>query len=120
MSTTSTSGFVRMVSWSRYLKWHPTRPMIASCSQWSVYVWSTNYTENWSAFAPDFKELEENEEYIEREDEFDIIEEEENPKKKNFDTEDEDVDIMSVDKIAAFSSDDEDDVFFLPTVPIPD
>lgn len=56
------------------LAWHPVHPIIVSVSLTGlVYIWAKDYTENWSAFAPDFKELEENEEYVEREDEFDLV-----------------------------------------------
>lgn len=56
------------------LLWHPVRPLVVSVSVTGmVYIWAKDYTENWSAFAPDFKELEENEEYVEREDEFDLV-----------------------------------------------
>jgi COMPASS component SWD1 len=39
----------------------------------TIYQWSTTITEGWSAFAPDFIELDENRVHEEREDEFDIV-----------------------------------------------
>jgi COMPASS component SWD1 len=39
----------------------------------TVNIWQTAVIENWSSFAPGFEELEENREYEEREDEFDIV-----------------------------------------------
>lgn len=58
-----------------HLEWHPFKPVLASCStQGVVFIWSVRQTENWSAFAPDFQELTENLPYIEKEDEFDIVE----------------------------------------------
>lgn len=67
------------------LVWHPVRPLVVSVSITGlVYIWAKDYTENWSAFAPDFKELEENEEYVEREDEFDLIPETEKVGKYRF------------------------------------
>ena len=48
--------------------------LIVHCAALQIYLWAPIYRENWSAFAPDFEELEENREYVEREDEFDINE----------------------------------------------
>lgn len=38
----------------------------------SIIPWSVDLQESWSAYAPDFRELDVNLEYIEREDEFDV------------------------------------------------
>jgi COMPASS component SWD1 len=58
----------------RDLAWHPHRPIIAAVSQEDrVYIWANSTEENWSAFAPDFREIEENTDYREMEDEFDIV-----------------------------------------------
>jgi len=103
-----------------FLNWHPTRPVIASCSTSGVvYIWGSNQAENWSAYAPDFKELEENIMYKEREDEFDLIEEE--VLKAKEEAQDIEVDVVTIDKdLGSDSSDDEDHLWFLPTIPQPD
>lgn len=55
-------------------QWHPTKPVIASvATSGSIHLWTRTYPDNWAAFAPGFEELEENVEYDEREDEFDIV-----------------------------------------------
>ncbi|NXX27997.1 RBBP5 protein, partial [Nicator chloris] len=86
--------------------WHPVRPIIASISSGVVSIWAQNQVENWRAFAPDFKELDENVEYEERESEFDIEDEDKSePEQTGADAaEDEEVDVTSVDPIAAFCS----------------
>lgn len=38
-----------------------------------IHIWSTTTTEKWGAFAAGFEELDENLDYEEREDEFDIV-----------------------------------------------
>ncbi|GLT75812.1 hypothetical protein SLA2020_475090 [Shorea laevis] len=103
------------------LAWHPVHPIIVSVSITGlVYIWAKDYTENWSAFAPDFKELEENEEYVEREDEFDLMPETEKVKESGV-NEDDEVDIVTVEKDAFSDSDmSQEELCFLPATPCPD
>ncbi|XP_059649321.1 protein RBL [Cornus florida] len=104
------------------LTWHPVHPVVVSVSLTGlVYIWAKDYTENWSAFAPDFKELEENEEYVEREDEFDLVPEAEKVKESDV-NEDDEVDIVTVENDSAFSDSDisQEEICFLPAVPCPD
>ncbi|CAH8591328.1 unnamed protein product [Heterobilharzia americana] len=95
--------------------WHPLRPIIVSISnsvtKEQVSIWAQTQVQNWSAFAPDFKELDENVEYEERESEFDVEDEdkqiEEN--KNNDDQEDVEIDIETMEPVQALLSSDEDE-----------
>jgi len=91
--------------------WHPIRPIIASISSGVVSIWSQAQVENWSAFAPDFKELDENIEYEERESEFDIEDEDKSPARMNDENDDDEieVDVTGVQSIRALLSSDEED-----------
>uniref|UniRef100_A0A182MC05 Pre-rRNA-processing protein Ipi1 N-terminal domain-containing protein n=1 Tax=Anopheles culicifacies TaxID=139723 RepID=A0A182MC05_9DIPT len=104
--------------------WHPVRPIIASISSGLVSIWAQNQVENWSAFAPDFKELDENVEYEERESEFDITDEDKSVDLAAESKQDEEVevDVVSAEPIAAFCSsdeeyEDENALQFLPMAP---
>ncbi|KAJ1800607.1 chromatin binding protein [Coemansia sp. RSA 2399] len=51
---------------------HPLRPIYVSVSTFGIiYLWTRIPQQNWNAFAPGFRELEENIDYVEPEDEFD-------------------------------------------------
>ncbi|KAK8245978.1 WD40-repeat-containing domain protein [Phyllosticta capitalensis] len=80
------------------VEWHPHRPFLAAGGLESgrIYLWSIQIPQRWSALAPDFAEVEENVEYVEREDEFDIQPLEELHKRR-LDLEDEDVDVLTIE-----------------------
>ncbi|KAK6340284.1 chromatin binding protein [Orbilia blumenaviensis] len=81
-----------------FVDWHPTRPMIVASGLETgrIYIWATNNPQRWSALAPDFQEVEENVEYIEKEDEFDYKDRAEMTKAR-LDREDEEVDLIGMD-----------------------
>jgi COMPASS component SWD1 len=81
-------------------QWHPFRPKLAAVGvdTGRVWLWSILQPQRWSALAPDFVEVEENVEYIEREDEFDIQPIEEIHKRR-LDQEDEEVDVLTIESV---------------------
>jgi len=54
------------------IEWHPGKPLLACIGMetGNISVWGIEPTQKWSALAPDFTEVTENVEYVEREDEF--------------------------------------------------
>ncbi|KAL8705461.1 MAG: hypothetical protein Q9201_001442 [Fulgogasparrea decipioides] len=96
------------------VEWHPHRPFVAACGLETgrVYLWSIITPQRWSALAPDFAEVEENVEYVEREDEFDIHPIEEIHKRR-LDLEDEAVDVLTMDPV---KGDLEQDIFSMPVL----
>ncbi|ODV76763.1 compass histone methyltransferase subunit [Suhomyces tanzawaensis NRRL Y-17324] len=57
------------------VKWNHARCTIGATGidSGAIYLWLIEFPQKWSALAPDFVEIEENIEYEEKEDEFDII-----------------------------------------------
>ncbi|GMR38865.1 hypothetical protein PMAYCL1PPCAC_09060, partial [Pristionchus mayeri] len=116
-------------------QWHPTKAVILSIGNGIVSVWARAPLEMWSAFCPEFSELEENQKYAEKEGEFDGEDEDasEEEKEEVEDMEDVEVDVVNLDADEAGCSSDEDDarlptmpttssgpLWFLPTVPVID
>lgn len=102
--------------------WHPIRPIICSVANGLVSIWSQTHVENWSAFAPDFQEIDENIEYEERESEFDLDDEdkEELLNTSQDQQEELEIDVERMDKPLYYSSGDEPDedcLYYLPVAP---
>ncbi|KAH6650940.1 SWD1-like protein [Chaetomium tenue] len=95
------------------IEWHPHRALLAACGLETgrINIWSVTSPQRWSALAPDFVEVEENVEYVEKEDEFDIHPQEE-IQKRRLDQEDEDVDVLTVENSAGLG--DDVDAFRMP------
>lgn len=96
------------------VEWHPHRPFVAACGLETgrIHFWTIITPQRWSALAPDFAEVEENVEYVEREDEFDIHPIEEIHKRR-LDLEDEAIDVLTVDPV---KGELEQDAFSMPVL----
>lgn len=97
------------------VKWNYYRCMIGSTGldSGTVYLWLIKFPQKWSALAPDFVEIEENIEYEEKEDEFDIIDEDLLIKKR-LEEEDLSVDITTPETVDARGFDVTLTLFVIP------
>ncbi|KAH9893034.1 beta and beta-prime subunits of DNA dependent RNA-polymerase [Xylariomycetidae sp. FL2044] len=114
-------SLVRMLEGPReeqgVIEWHPHRALLAACGLETgrIYIWSVTSPQRWSALAPDFVEVEENVEYVEKEDEFDIHPQEE-INKRRLDAEDEDIDVLTSNLSKGYDDDIEGTGFQMPVL----
>ncbi|KAK9450758.1 WD40-repeat-containing domain protein [Limtongia smithiae] len=97
------------------VQWHPNRTLLAATGleKGTIYVWATVTPQRWSALAPDFVEVDENVDYQEREDEFDIIPDEIVNKRKLDQEDEDDVDVVTIERVRGEYSDES---FVIPVV----
>lgn len=102
------------------LVWHPFRSILCSITAGDVSIYTHNYIENWSAFAPDFEELEENRLYMEKENEFDESDEDKSENEEESTIDENILDITKLDRVPAYCSSDEEEVdeTFLEYLPL--
>ncbi|CRL24846.1 WD40/YVTN repeat-like-containing domain [Penicillium camemberti] len=99
------------------VEWHPSRPMVVACGLETgcIYTWSIVSPQKWSALAPDFGEVEENVEYMEAEDEFDVHPAEQ-VHQRRLDQEDEIPDAVTLDSVKGDGDADGVEPFNLPVL----
>ncbi|CAG8507544.1 1925_t:CDS:2 [Diversispora eburnea] len=96
---------------------HPVQPVIVSLDeQGAVHTWTTRHKEDWLNWDPGFTEIHDNIVYEEKEDEFDVLSDEENNNSQNNsiqtdNCDNEEIDVITVDKPENSDSPDEDEEF---------
>lgn len=97
LSTSSLLRILENTSEPAIIEWHPSRPLLActSIETGSISIYSVQPQQKWSALAPDFTEVTENVEYVEREDEFDTYPDVEQERRR-VEREDEEVDVLTM------------------------
>ncbi|CAG8679512.1 18190_t:CDS:2, partial [Acaulospora morrowiae] len=94
---------------------HPVQPVIVSLDEHgAIHTWTTRHKEDWVNWDPEFTEIHDNIVYEEREDEFDIISDEENfgtESNQLQDIDDEEIDVATIDRPERSDSSENEDGF---------